>query len=628
MTATSGGLVAVHAHPDDESLATGALLATWAAAGRPVTVVTCTRGERGEVIGARLAHLEGDGPALAEHRDHELGAALAALGVRDRGYLDTIPGGTDRAVRGLRHGVGRAPAAPGFPTRSRAGAFVGVGLEEAAERLARVIRVPSPRRGRHVRARRRLRPPRPRPHPRGDAVGGRLRRVAARRGLAGVRRARGPVVRPGAPRAPARPAGPARRRGPRGARLAARRPRDSRTLPRSCPRSPSPTTRSRSRSTCSPCATGCWTPCARTSPRSRRSGPIDGDRGPRRLLRPEQPRPGAGPAHGDVPSRDGRLGCRRRLARRRPPGSVTRVQRLSAGAIGSAVAALLLGVLVGTLGTVMHRSIPPWGVVVCLTLAFVAAVTVRAWAGFVALAGYARRPGRHRPGPHPDRPGWRRPRARRPGDRLGVGARLDRVPVVAARPAPRAVRRPAAGAAPRPRSRPTAERRRSRAPLREPSPTRSASAVGRLPAGVAVITLRWRGTLHAMTASAITSVSLEPPMLLFCVHTDARFRDALDDVDTWSVSVLADDQAPHRRLAGLPGPSRDRPARARPAPTGAGRRRGVGRRRRGVVRLPDRLRAPRGRPRRRRRRPCSSPSRGPPVPAVSSTCAGGCTAVR
>lgn len=68
---------------------------------------------------------------------------------------------------------------------------------------------------------------------------------------------------------------------------------------------------------------------------------------------------------------------------------MTRVQRLSAGAIGSAVAALLLGVLVGALGTVLHRSIPPWGVVICLTLAFVAAVTVRAWTGYVALAGYA-----------------------------------------------------------------------------------------------------------------------------------------------------------------------------------------------------------------------------------------------
>ena len=77
------------------------------------------------------------------------------------------------------------------------------------------------------------------------------------------------------------------------------------------------------------------------------------------------------------------------MARRRPPGNVTRVQRPSAGTVASTVAALLLGVLVGTLGTVLHRSIQPWGVVVCLTLAFVAAVTVRAWSGFVALVGYA-----------------------------------------------------------------------------------------------------------------------------------------------------------------------------------------------------------------------------------------------
>src|SRR5690606_28048108 len=81
------GLLAVHAHPDDETLSTGALLATWAAAGRPVTVVTCTRGERGEVIPPELAHLEGDGPALAAHREGELAVALRALGVREHRYL-------------------------------------------------------------------------------------------------------------------------------------------------------------------------------------------------------------------------------------------------------------------------------------------------------------------------------------------------------------------------------------------------------------------------------------------------------------------------------------------------------------------------------------------------------------
>ena len=63
---------------------------------------------------------------------------------------------------------------------------------------------------------------------------------------------------------------------------------------------------------------------------------------------------------------------------------MTRVQRLSTAAAG-----LVLGVVVGTLGTVMHRSIEPWGVVLCLVLAFAAAVTARAWAGLVALAGYA-----------------------------------------------------------------------------------------------------------------------------------------------------------------------------------------------------------------------------------------------
>ncbi len=83
-------LLAVHAHPDDETLSTGALLATWAASGAPVTVVTCTRGERGEVIGPDLRRLQGDGPALAAYRETELAAALAALGVVDHAWLDAL----------------------------------------------------------------------------------------------------------------------------------------------------------------------------------------------------------------------------------------------------------------------------------------------------------------------------------------------------------------------------------------------------------------------------------------------------------------------------------------------------------------------------------------------------------
>lgn len=138
MTHATGGLVAVHAHPDDESLATGALLATWAAAGRPVTVVTATRGERGEVIGERWAHLEGDGPALAGHRVEELRGALAALGVADHVFLDEAAGTARRFEDSGMAWVGaaRAGAAEDVPPD----AFVRVPVADAARALARVLR--------------------------------------------------------------------------------------------------------------------------------------------------------------------------------------------------------------------------------------------------------------------------------------------------------------------------------------------------------------------------------------------------------------------------------------------------------------------------------------------------------
>jgi flavin reductase (DIM6/NTAB) family NADH-FMN oxidoreductase RutF len=79
------------------------------------------------------------------------------------------------------------------------------------------------------------------------------------------------------------------------------------------------------------------------------------------------------------------------------------------------------------------------------------------------------------------------------------------------------------------------------------------ATAARLPAGVAVVALRWRGTQHAMTASAVASVSLDPPMFMFCVHSDARVRDALDEVDTWSVSILSDNQGPAADWLSSPG---------------------------------------------------------------------------
>lgn len=75
-------LLFVHAHPDDETLATGVAILHHVEHGDEVHVLTATLGEEGEVIPAELAHLEGaDGDPLAGHRRGELAGAVAELGV-------------------------------------------------------------------------------------------------------------------------------------------------------------------------------------------------------------------------------------------------------------------------------------------------------------------------------------------------------------------------------------------------------------------------------------------------------------------------------------------------------------------------------------------------------------------
>jgi N-acetyl-1-D-myo-inositol-2-amino-2-deoxy-alpha-D-glucopyranoside deacetylase len=80
-------VVFVHAHPDDETISTGGTIATLVDGGVGVTVLSCTRGERGEVIPAELKHLEGDEPALALYREGELAKAMEVLGVTDHRFL-------------------------------------------------------------------------------------------------------------------------------------------------------------------------------------------------------------------------------------------------------------------------------------------------------------------------------------------------------------------------------------------------------------------------------------------------------------------------------------------------------------------------------------------------------------
>ena len=63
-------------------------------------------------------------------------------------------------------------------------------------------------------------------------------------------------------------------------------------------------------------------------------------------------------------------------------------------------------------------------------------------------------------------------------------------------------------------------------------------AAGQFPGGIVVVTT---SAGHAMTVSAFASVSLEPPLVLFCAEKIARFHDAVLAADAWAVSILAED---------------------------------------------------------------------------------------
>src|SRR3954467_11243168 len=84
-------LMTVHAHPDDETIGTGGTMAKNVAAGRRVVLVTCTRGEMGEIVVPEL-----DTPdnhrRLGDLRAVEMEAAMAELGVTEwdnLGYRDS-----------------------------------------------------------------------------------------------------------------------------------------------------------------------------------------------------------------------------------------------------------------------------------------------------------------------------------------------------------------------------------------------------------------------------------------------------------------------------------------------------------------------------------------------------------
>ena len=81
-------MLLVHAHPDDETINNGATMALYAALGANVTLVTCTRGEEGEVLVKDLEHLAAHNTdSLGDHRVEELALAMKALGISDHRFL-------------------------------------------------------------------------------------------------------------------------------------------------------------------------------------------------------------------------------------------------------------------------------------------------------------------------------------------------------------------------------------------------------------------------------------------------------------------------------------------------------------------------------------------------------------
>ena len=115
----SGTLVTFHAHPDDESIATGGVIAQAAAAGQRVVLVLATRGEHGEVNDGVLH----DGETLGERRTLEMMRAAEILGIQRVEFLGYVDSGM-----------------MGTPENDQSDSFWTADVHEAAERLAAILR--------------------------------------------------------------------------------------------------------------------------------------------------------------------------------------------------------------------------------------------------------------------------------------------------------------------------------------------------------------------------------------------------------------------------------------------------------------------------------------------------------
>ena len=121
-------LLLVHAHPDDETIGNGVTMTKYATAGTQVTLVTCTRGEEGEVLLSELANLASDkDDKLGEQRIIELKNAMHELGIKDYRFL------------GAPNKKWRDSGMMGTPQNDRNDVFWQTDLDEAALELVKII---------------------------------------------------------------------------------------------------------------------------------------------------------------------------------------------------------------------------------------------------------------------------------------------------------------------------------------------------------------------------------------------------------------------------------------------------------------------------------------------------------
>ncbi len=74
------------------------------------------------------------------------------------------------------------------------------------------------------------------------------------------------------------------------------------------------------------------------------------------------------------------------------------------------------------------------------------------------------------------------------------------------------------------------------------SPDALRHVMGHFASGVTIATALHRGIKHAMTATAVCAVSLDPPLVLVCVSKSSRFHRAITETDNWCLSLLTVDQ--------------------------------------------------------------------------------------